>query len=102
MATIASSGTALLDLPGCAKLKVETSTWICDVAKGCLSSSPFMQASEVGCGVVRDVGAIGYEEDRATLDIDGLEVVMLIESDEVPSGLEVSHARVAWRAKQAD
>lgn len=98
VATIASSGEAKLDLPGCAMLKLYASDWFCDVSEGCLASARFITAKEVGCGVVRDVGFISYEQDRSMLEIDGLDVVLAIESKETLRGIEVIQAQVAWRA----
>ena len=79
-------------------LKLYASDWFCDVSEGCLASARFITAKEVGCGVVRDVGFISYEQDRSMLEIDGLDVVLAIESKETLRGIEVIQAQVAWRA----
>jgi hypothetical protein len=92
---IASEGTAKVDPPGCADLRLKVHTF------GPRSRGTFLEVEEVGCtGSPRTVLDIGYEAAREgplRIPDTTIDVVADVKGENWPTGFEVSQLRFSWR-----
>lgn len=94
--TVTTPGVASVDLPGCAKLRIETRPFRC-FGVCSLMWRDFIQVEEVGCGEPTELFSHGYGSGSVDAEHAGHQFRLVVDAHASPRGVEVARARVAYR-----